>query len=162
MKDSGIELDPTHRRATALKAKPTSKKCDPNDQASYSSLMKSNGTEKKRRKITVRKAKSACAYLRKQKNQIPVDQPAQLINPNALESKAKINPKKRQQSEEASSSLAIKKRKQRTKQVKEIPLVNDSQTPKSTSPKCKQTLPREGSDPEKRVKKSHHKTAGGP
>ncbi|KAJ1500532.1 hypothetical protein HMI56_003770 [Coelomomyces lativittatus] len=154
MKDSGIELDPTHGCATASMAKQTSKKRNRDDQAPYSYNMESNGAEKKRRKNTARKTESVRNYSRKQKKEIPVDQPAQLRKSNALESKAKINPRKRQQSEEAPSSLAIKKRKQSAKQVKEIPTVNDSQTPKSTSPKSKQTPHREDSDPEKRVKKS--------
>ncbi|KAJ1498671.1 hypothetical protein HMI54_012362 [Coelomomyces lativittatus] len=62
MKDSGISLDPAHGCATALKAKPTSKKRNRNDQASYSSLTESNGTEKKKKKEDCEKSRE-CSHL---------------------------------------------------------------------------------------------------
>ncbi|KAJ1505214.1 hypothetical protein HMI54_001914 [Coelomomyces lativittatus] len=159
MKDSGIELDPTHGCATGLKTPGTSKKRNRNDQAPEALLLESTGTEIKRRKVALRKTESVCdTYLRRQKKEIPVDQQGQLIKLNASETKEKINTNKRQQNEELSSSLSIYKREQSVKQVNEIPALKIShQTFKSTPQKRKQPPPTEESQPEKRVKKSMSK-----
>ncbi|KAJ1516915.1 hypothetical protein HMI54_007749 [Coelomomyces lativittatus] len=157
MKDSGIELDPSHGFATGSKDNGASKKRNRNYQTPHSSHKESNESENKRRKVASRKTERVCTYSRKQKNNIPVDQPVQLLNSDASESKAKVSPKKTQQNEEASSLLNINKRKQTSKQVKEIPAVNSSQIPQSTSQKRKQPPLNEESQPEKRVKKSMSK-----